>query len=238
MGDRFEFINGLLVMRKLAAQVEGLEPTDPGYWDLYFELIATRADFAFQRLKDEVELADPMPLAREYYKTKKDQYARIPEERASSHILLASRPGLDRSEVRAKAADLLAQLRDGADWEQMVAEHSDDRGSKARGGSLDRWVVFGDKNITPPYTEALFEIQEVGGYSEVTDTQFGVHIIRLDGIKPSGYREFEEVAEAIVADVRAEQRSLANKAIRARFNVSDDAYIDGDAMEEMFAPYK
>ena len=237
LGDRYEFINNVLYARKLAASVDTLAPEDPGYWTLHFALLAAKAEFALTRLMEDVELADPADLAAEYYLTKKEQYAAVPEQRASSHILLASPPGLDRAEVRELGQSIRAQLLDGADWSSLVAEYSDDPGSAQRDGSLDRWVSLGDPNITPPYTAALFEIEDIGGYI-VGESQFGVHIIRLDDIKPKYYREFREVSTQIVQDIRAEQRKLALDEIKSQFHIDESAFIDGDAMEALFTPYK
>jgi parvulin-like peptidyl-prolyl isomerase len=238
LGDRFELINSMVQVRKLAAEAEKLSSDEPGYWALQFQILAIKRQFMFDRALAAFEVPDVKSLAREYYDTQRDKYATKPETRASSHLLLASPPGLDRTEVRIRAQNLLNQLRDGADFEEMVAEYSDDPGSKQRRGSLDRWIRFGEPSITPPYSEALFEIDEIGGYSEVTDSQFGVHIIRLDGIREGGYYPFEDVRDAIVKDIIAEYKALAANEIAVRYGISDDAFIDGEAMEELFAPYK
>jgi peptidyl-prolyl cis-trans isomerase C len=79
---------------------------------------------------------------------------------------------------------------------------------------------------------------EVGAYSEPTDTQFGVHIIRLDGIEPAGYKPFEAVRNAILTDIVKEVRTLTSKEIRGRYNLTDEAFIDGAAMEALFEPYR
>jgi hypothetical protein len=237
MDDRLEFINALLASRRIAADADKMTEEDPGYWDLHFALVAAKRDFVLKQFLENLEVPDLEPLAREYYDTQRDKYALVPEKRASSHILLASRPGLDREGVRAEAAEILAQLKAGADWDAMVAEHSDDAGSRARNGSLNRLVVFGDPGITPPYTEALFEIEEIGGYSRVTDTQFGIHIIRLDDIEEAYYRPYEEVRDTILADVEREFRQRAARVNRARYNLTDEIFIDGKAVDELFAPY-
>lgn len=237
MDDRLELINSLLATRRIAAEADKMTVDDGRYWELQFALIAAKRDIVLKQFMDDLEVPDLEPLAQEYYDTQKDKYALVPEKRASSHILLASRPGLDREGVRAEAGRILEELEAGADWDAMVAEHSDDRGSKARNGSLNRWVTFGEAGISPPYTEALFEIDDIGGYSPVTDTQFGVHIIRLDDIEESYYRTYEDVRETILADVEREFRQRAARVNRARFNITDDIFIDGDAMDELFAPY-
>jgi len=238
LGDRFELITQLMASRKLAAAADQLDENDPGYWELQFKLLGVKEQFMFKRLVAEYEAPDFDALARERYKTEKEKYARYPEVRASSHILFRSPPGRDRTELRKKAQQVLEELRAGADFEAYVAEYSEDPGSSKRGGSLDRWIRLGDPKITPPYSGALFEIEEIGGYSEVTDSQFGLHIIRLDGIQESGLADYETVKPKIVNDLRAEYRTLAAKEVRARFNLTDDAFIDGDAMEELMAPYK
>jgi parvulin-like peptidyl-prolyl isomerase len=238
LGDRFELITQLVASRKLAATAEELDPDQPGYWELRFKVLQAREQFMFQRLVDNYETPDFEALARERYRTEKDKYARYPEVRASSHILFRSPPGEDRTELREKAREVLEELRNGADFAEYVERYSEDPGSKERDGSLDRWVRFGDPKITPPYSGALFDIEEVGGYSEVTDSQFGLHIIRLDGIQESGYADYEQVRQSIIKDLRAEFKTLAAKEVRARFQLTDDAFIDGEAMEELFAPYK
>ena len=237
MDDRLELINALLASRRIAAEADKMTVEDDRYWELHFALIAAKRDIVLKQFMDDLEVPDLEPLAQEYYETQKDKYALVPEKRASSHILLASPPGRDREGVRAEAARILEELEAGADWNDLVAEHSQDPGSKKRNGSLNRWVTFGEMGISPPYTEALFEIEEVGAYSRVTDTQFGVHIIRLDGMEEAYYRPYEEVRDTILADVERAFRQRAARVNRARYNITDDIYIDGEAMEELFAPY-
>jgi len=237
LGDRYALINQVMVDKRLAAEAEELTSTDDGYWSLQLKLNAVKRDFMLKRHLQEYEAPPLEPLVLERYQTQKEKYARIPETRASSHILLASPPGLDRTQLREKAAEILEELREGADFEEYVAMYSEDSGSRERGGSLDRWLRFGDPEITPPYTEALFSIENVGEYSEVTDSQFGLHIIRLDGIRKAGFEPLEKVRPAIVADLVKEYRALARKAVRARYDLSEEAFVDGEAMEELFAPY-
>lgn len=238
LGERYELISRMLEVRKLAAKADVLSTDTPGYWELQFQLLALKRQFIYDRELKEVTLPDPHALAQEYYKTQKDKYATKPETRLSSHILLASPPGLPREGVRAKAQELLNELRSGADFEAMVEEYSNDPGSKKRKGSFNRFIKFGEKGVTPPYSEALFEIAEIGEYSEITDSEFGIHIIRLDDIEEGGYYDFETVKDAIYRDISAEFRLLASKEINGKYSITEEAFIDGQAMEELFAPYQ
>jgi parvulin-like peptidyl-prolyl isomerase len=233
--ERVMIIDTLLRTRKMAAKYDALPEDTPGYWRSQFKIQALKKNFVAQLEQGEMKIQNPEPLMEEYYKTKKERYARIPEKRASSHILLASPPGLPRDEVRAEAQKLLDELRAGADFEEYVKEYSDDPGSKARDGRLSKSVSRGELDITPPYLEALFEIEEVGGYSEITDSQFGVHIIRLDGITPGGYKDYEDVKQEIFNDIVAEYTALVAQEVSARYMITEDAFIDGAALDELLS---
>jgi len=76
-----------------------------------------------------------------------------------------------------KANDLYDQLRKGADFSSLAATYSDDPGSAGRGGDLD-WVSEGD--MIGPF-EAVMKNTAVGDYSAPFKTQFGWHILKLEG---------------------------------------------------------
>lgn len=238
LGERYELINNMIQVRKLAAQADQLPSDTPGYWQTQFQLLAIKREFAYQVELSKQTVPQPQALAMEYYKTQKDKYATKPEKRLSSHILLPSTPGLPREEVRAKAQGILDELRAGADFGTFVQQHSGDPGSKQRNGAIPTWMRFGDPGFTPPYSEALFTIEEVGGYAEITDSQFGIHIIRLDGIQEGGYYSFDEVKQKIFADIVGEYRQLAASEINSRYGLTDKAYVNGPAMEQLFEPYQ
>lgn len=238
-GDRLELLNQLLTGKKIAREADKLTPTNDGYWELKLALESVKQQFMFRRHMASLEVPDIATLARERYDTRKDKYAKVPETRSSSHILLHCPTGTcDRKPLREKAAELVAQLRDGADFETMAEQYSGDPGSKSKGGRYDRWMRFGDPEVTPPYSEALFKIKEIGDYSDPTDSQFGVHIIRLDGIRKESYRAFDEVREKIATDIYNEYRKLSAKEYQSSFMISDDAFIDGKAIERLLAPYR
>lgn len=238
-GERLELLNQIVMSKKIAQQADRLTQESEGYWELKLALESVKQQFMYKRHMRQLELPDIAALTRERYDTGKDKYAKVPETRTSSHILLRCPTGAcEREPLRLQAAELVAQLRDGADFEAMVEEYSGDPGSREKGGKFDRWMRFGDPEVTPPYSEALFNIDEVGAYSEPADSQFGVHIIRLDGIRDGGYLPFEDVRDKIASDIYNEYRTLAAKEYRASYMLSDDVFIDGEALEQLLAPYK
>ncbi|WP_198334513.1 peptidylprolyl isomerase [Psychrobacter namhaensis] len=76
-----------------------------------------------------------------------------------------------------KINDLYEQLRDGADFAGLASTYSDDPGSAGRGGDLD-WVS--EEDMIGPF-EAMMKNTAVGDYSVPFKTQFGWHILKVDG---------------------------------------------------------
>ena len=92
--------------------------------------------------------------------------------------------------------------------------------------------------MAPEYIKAVYSIQSEGDITGVVPSRFGYHIIRLEEIKPAHYRTFEEAKPDIAAELEQEYRELSAKAFDSRYRISDQAYINGPAMEQIFAPYK
>jgi len=240
LGDRFELLNMILVVKKLARDADKLEPGTESYYRLQSKIDSEKRKFMLQNYANNLQVPDMTELARERYDTEKDKYALVPERRTSSHILVSCPTGSQcmRPDAEKNAEKILAELRAGADFAEMVELHSGDPGTKKKGGKFDRWVAMGETSVSPPYIVGLFEIDSIGGYSEIVNTQFGVHIIRLDDIRESYYEPFEKVQAKIVEDLETEYRKLAIKNFRAQYNLSDEAYIDGDAMDKIFSKYR
>lgn len=76
-----------------------------------------------------------------------------------------------------KINDLYEQLRQGADFADLAATYSDDPGSAGRGGDLE-WVSEDD--MVAPF-EAVMKNTSVGDYSAPFKTQFGWHILKVEG---------------------------------------------------------
>ncbi|AAZ19368.1 possible peptidylprolyl isomerase [Psychrobacter arcticus 273-4] len=76
-----------------------------------------------------------------------------------------------------KINDLYSQLRNGAAFDGLASTYSDDPGSAGRGGDLD-WV--GEDQMIGPF-EAMMKNTAVGDYSAPFKTQFGWHILKIEG---------------------------------------------------------
>ena len=89
---------------------------------------------------------------------------------------VAKHPELDTKQTRAKAEDVLKRVRAGEDFAALAKEFSTDPGSKDKGGDLG-W--FGHGQMIPEFEKAAFALQP-GQVSDVVESQYGYHIIKVD----------------------------------------------------------
>jgi peptidyl-prolyl cis-trans isomerase D len=137
------------------------------------------------------------------------------EQRRVRHILLPVNDPKEDAAVKAKAESLLKRAKAGEDFSKLAKEFSQDPGSAAQGGDLgwsERKIFVG------PFGDAAFsmKVDEIQG---PVKTQFGYHILKLDGIQPPAVKSFD----ASKAELEAEYRR--NEAERL-FNNAQDQLAD------------
>ncbi|CAM8663148.1 periplasmic folding chaperone [Comamonadaceae bacterium] len=136
------------------------------------------------------------------------------EERRASHILINApmdMPAADRAKAKERAATLLAQVRKAPDsFAEVAKKNSQDAGSAPRGGDLD---FFGRGAMVKPFEEAAFSLKK-GEISDLVESDFGFHIIKLVDVKGSKQPTFEEARASLEPEMRAQlaQRKFAEVA--------------------------
>jgi peptidyl-prolyl cis-trans isomerase C len=107
------------------------------------------------------------------------------EQVKARHILIAPKGSpaaqagkdLTDEQAKAKAEDLRKQILAGAKFDELAKKESDDTGSGANGGDLGS---FARGQMVPEFEEAAFNAK-VGDVTPVVKTQFGYHIIKVEG---------------------------------------------------------
>lgn len=165
--------------------------------------ILVRAYVDGEMAKAAERVPDLTELAKERYTVNQSRYV-VPEGIRVAHILFAvNEEEEDKRDavVRAKAIEVLKQLRDGADFAELAKEYSDDRGSKALGGEIPGWTEKG--KFVPPFEAAAYALKP-GEISGLVRTRYGYHIIKLLEKREARQQTFEEVKGPIVASLRDE----------------------------------
>jgi peptidyl-prolyl cis-trans isomerase D len=85
-----------------------------------------------------------------------------------------------KDSVKKKAAEVLAKIKGGANFEEMVKQYSTDEGSKVSGGDLN-W--FGQAQMVKPFSDAVFGLSKPGLVPNLVESEFGFHIIKVTEAK-------------------------------------------------------
>jgi parvulin-like peptidyl-prolyl isomerase len=158
------------------------------------------------RVKGKVHVTDTQ--VKKFYEDKRESFKR-PESFRARHIFIAYVPfdvvkGTPREEIKEKLADyrasakkkideVFAKVKSGGNFEELAKQYSEDKGSAEKGGDLD----FMYKGVFDPQFDKAVADLKVGETSDIVETEFGYHIIRLIETRPSDYAPFKDVEQSI-----------------------------------------
>ena len=153
-----------------------------------------------------------------YYDQHRDQY-RVPEQVNARHILIKlPLPGPDGKvdtkaleAARAKAQDVLQQVKAGGNFADLAKKHSDDPGSAKNGGSLG-WI--GKGRTVPEFEKAAFSLPK-GGTSDLVQSSYGFHIIHVDDKQEAHLKSLDEVKAQIEPLIKQQKAAQAAQAAAA-----------------------
>ena len=140
-----------------------------------------------------------------------ERVPRIPKIKAS-HILISyfnPEGEMDSAAALLTVDSLVAELKAGVDFDELVAKYSDDTGTKDKGGDLG---FFERRMMVKEFDEVAFKM-EIGEISDPVQTNFGYHVIKLTG--KMEYPSFEE-----------ERENLKKLFEKQRYQVEYDNLID------------
>lgn len=170
----------------------------------------------------------------DYYKSFIEDFT-IPGKVRASHILVKFEADQDKAVARAKAEDILIKVNGGEDFTKLAREFSDDRLSGKKGGDLG---FFGEGEMVEPFEDAAFSLEK-GEVSDLVETNFGFHIIKVIDIVEEDVKPLTEVKAEIKKNLESE---ISAELAEGR---SEDIYYEslkGTSLEELAKeeelPYK
>jgi peptidyl-prolyl cis-trans isomerase D len=172
---------------------------------------------------------------RKYYSENAARYTAA-EERRASHVLIGAAkdaPAAERTQAKAKAESLLAELRKNpASFAEVAKKQSSDTGSAQRGGDLD---FFARGAMVKPFEDAAFAMK-VGEISNVVESDFGYHIIRLDAVRGGDKKPFDVVRAEIEDEVRKQLAQKRYAEVAEQF--SNTVYEQADSLQPVIDKLK
>jgi peptidyl-prolyl cis-trans isomerase D len=208
---------------KYAAEATPDEAAVKAYYDAHKSLYMTpetvnlrAVEISLADLESKVTVDDAqLKTYFEEQKTKTPERYTQPEQRRVRHILIQAADPKEDAAAKAKADALLKRAQSGEDFSKLARENSQDLGSAQQGGDLG----WSDRKVwVAPFADAAFSMKE-GEIRGPVKTQFGYHILKLDGVQPAAVKTFEQSRN----DLETEYRR--NEAERL-FNAAQDQLAD------------
>lgn len=170
--------------------------------DPFFKSMLRRIKLVEKKFPDQIKVTDEEVKER-YEKNFETAYKEEAKVRAS-HILFMTKDKSDaeKAEAKKKAAEILIEAKKpGADFAALAKQHSE-CGSKDQGGDLN---FFPRNNaMVEPFAAAAFAMKP-GEISDVVETEFGYHIIKVTERREASTTSLEEAKDAIREQVRREK---------------------------------
>ncbi len=163
-------------------------------------------------LVDTAKILSDIPVTKEdlqgFYDQHRDDY-RVPEQVSVSHILIKTPlPGPDgkvdakgTEDARKKAEDVLKQLKAGGNFADLARKYSEDPGSGKNGGSLG-WIGRG--RTVPEFEKTAFSLAK-GSTSDLVQSSYGFHIIRVDDKQAAHVKTLDEVKDQIEESIKQQK---------------------------------
>jgi peptidyl-prolyl cis-trans isomerase D len=205
--------------------LKGLHPTEEELKAFYDRNKAAYANSIPEKRQIKYAVIDSSKIAaaenvsqeelQQYYDQHRDDY-RAPEQVKVRHILIKTQlpaPGQQEdpkavAEARAKAEDVLKQVKAGGDFAKLAEKYSDDPGSAKSGGELG-WIGRG--RTVPEFEKVAFALPK-GQTSDLVKSSYGFHIIQVEDKQEAHLKSLAEVKSEITEKVKQQKTERASEA--------------------------
>jgi peptidyl-prolyl cis-trans isomerase C len=192
-----------------------------------------RSGMKYQKMMDKMaegEIAIDDEQVKKYYEENPQRFQQESQVKAS-HILVKVAPDAseeDKAAAKKKLEDIQKKLEEGADFAELAKENSDCP-SGSNGGDLG---FFARGRMVKPFSDAAFNLKE-GEVSDIVETQFGYHLIKLTDKKEAKTVTFEEAKEDIKNQLEdTNRREFAGKFREDLLKDADIVYYNEFKIEE------
>ena len=162
-------------------------------------------DALVQSIEAQIQVPDQEAVARDYYDSHPEKFRTLSRAKFS-HILFRddpADPAADASGLRHRAQanyqEILKRIEGGESFAVLAREYSQDQGTASRGGYLGDWTT--GENLDRRFAAAAFALGP-GQISELVETRYGFHIIRMDDFIPESVQPYEAVKSGLIKKLR------------------------------------
>lgn len=215
-----------IAAEQFKAQVEVTDEEIANHYEMnqatYQNAEQAKVDYVLIDLKqvvDSIEVTDAD--AQVYYNENKINFT-TPERRRIAHILIEL-----GDDAQAKAVEVLAKVKAGGDFAELAKEYSADTASAENGGDLE-WLE--PDVMVADFETAAMALTNAGDVSEVVETEFGFHIIKLTELVAAEVTSFEDAKVDILAE--AAQQAAEDKFYQLKEELGRVSYELPDSLDE------
>lgn len=229
-----ELLAEYYVMLKLAkeARDQGLDK-DPLYLEKVKQTtVRLLAQERLDRLPLEANEPDYEQLAKEAYLADPEKF-KVDERVAASHILVAVNADRDESAALQRVQEIQEKIKSGQAFDKLAETYSDDPSAKANKGNLG---YFHRGQMVKPFEDAAFSLSTIGQISEPVRSQFGIHIIRLEGHQDAAVLPFDEVKSNLIEEQKQQFMSSLRSSKLAMIRADKEIEVDHKAVANFFKP--
>jgi foldase protein PrsA len=206
--------NGFTVTdEELNIEYDNLIKTYPSKEDFEKDLVDRKIDRSFldeqmesQILRDEIyaKVTENIVVSdaesQKYYEDNREALFKVPDQVKVSHILIQftvpegeTLTDAIKAEAKKKIDDVASQLKDGADFAELAIKYSEDTASAPNGGDIG-FISAGQ--TVPEFETAAFAL-EIGKISDIIETTYGYHILKVTEKKATYVQTFDEVKDTV-----------------------------------------
>lgn len=126
----------------------------------------------------------------------------------AAHIMVATGKDATAEDIesaRKKIGEIYDMLKEGASFDQLASEYSDDSQTADKGGVLPLFGTGTTTRMVPEFEETAFALKNDNDFSEPVQTDFGFHIIKR--LEWTPLRSFDQLKREIQTKVNKDERS-------------------------------